>query len=267
MELIDGLSEIGLTEYEAKVYLALLQEHPASGYRISQGSGVPRSMVYQALGRLEAKGFVMKATGERATLYRPLPPEVLLEGVQQDHLERMRLLSRGLEKLYAARQEDRLWNIAGLSSVLAYAREMIRSAEEELMLVLADRELEALQADIIDAHGRGVLLSTLLTGLSEFPYGEVARHPPLESELQEITGNLVVVVDRREALIASGDDEPSASVTNIHDIVLFARQFIWMELFAQRIYARLGSDLLKRLDADDQRVFEGFTPIQVSTEE
>ena len=267
MELIDELSEIGLTEYEAKVYLALLQEHPASGYRISQGSGVPRSMVYQALGRLEAKGIVMKTAGERATLYRPLPPEVLLEGVEQDHQERMQSLSQGLEQLYAARDEDRLWNIAGHSSVLAYAREMIRSAEEEVMLVLADRELEALGTDIIDAHGRGISISTLLTGISEFPYGEVARHPPLESELQEITGNLVVVVDRRETLIASGTDEPSATVTSNHEIVLFARQFIWMELFAQRIYARLGTDLLKRLDADDQRVFEGFTPIPVSIEE
>lgn len=267
MELIDGLSEIGLTEYEAKVYLALLQEHPASGYRISQGSGVPRSMVYQALGRLEAKGIVMKTAGERAMLYRPLPPEVLLEGLQQDHQERMQLLSQGLEQLYAAQHEDRLWNIAGRSSVLAYAREMIQSSEQELMLVLADRELEAFQANVIEAHDRGVSLSILLTGVSEFPYGEVARHPPLESELQELTGKLVVVVDRRETLIASGDDDPSATVTNNHDIVLFARQFIWMELFAQRIYARLGSDLLHQLDPDDRRVFEGFTPISMPTEE
>jgi Cd2+/Zn2+-exporting ATPase len=36
--------------------------------------------------------------------------------------------------------------------------------------------------------------------------------------------------------------------------VLIARQFIWMELFAQRIFARLGDDLLDRLDAADRHV-------------
>ncbi|MEJ2150164.1 MAG: helix-turn-helix domain-containing protein, partial [Chloroflexota bacterium] len=56
MDLLTKLVAVGFTEYEAKVYVALLQEYPATGYQISKKSGVPRSMVYEALGRLHARG-------------------------------------------------------------------------------------------------------------------------------------------------------------------------------------------------------------------
>lgn len=54
--LLEQLTALGLTEYEARVYLALLTDHPATGYQISKLAGIPRSMVYEALGRLEARG-------------------------------------------------------------------------------------------------------------------------------------------------------------------------------------------------------------------
>jgi sugar-specific transcriptional regulator TrmB len=40
------------SEYEAKVYLTLLHENSATGYHLSKKWGVPRSMAYEALGRL-----------------------------------------------------------------------------------------------------------------------------------------------------------------------------------------------------------------------
>lgn len=55
MDVEADLTRIGFTEYEAKVYLALLRENPATGYQLSKSSGVPRSMVYEALGRLHVR--------------------------------------------------------------------------------------------------------------------------------------------------------------------------------------------------------------------
>ena len=79
MELLNELTRIGFTEYEAKVYLALLEEHPATGYQLSKSAGIPRSMVYEALGRLECRGAVYKSEEEKSSLYRPVPPDELLE--------------------------------------------------------------------------------------------------------------------------------------------------------------------------------------------
>lgn len=262
MTLLDDLTAIGFTEYEAKVYLALLREHPATGYQISKQAGVPRSMVYEALGRLDVRGAVLKSTEDKTTLYRPLPPDALLDRYQQERRRLMRSLRDGLRQLYVAQDEDRLWTITGREAVVAYARQLVQQATSELMLVLADGELEALQNDLLDADERGVEINVLLTGEGELERAaQVARHPPLESELHELTDSLIIVADGREALIASNGRDTTATITRNPNLVLIAHQFVWMELFAQRIFARLGPDLMDRLDAADRRIFEGFSPV------
>lgn len=261
MDLLADLMAIGFTEYEARVYTALLRENPATGYQLGKKAGVPRSMVYEALGRLETRGAVLKSTDGKATLYRPLPPDALLDRYQQEHRRLMGSLRAGLSRLYTAEDEELLWTTTGRQAVLAYAGQMMREAQAEIMLVLADPDLEALREEVGTASERGVSVSALLTGAGELSCGEVARHPPLESELHELTESLVVVVDGREVLIASADLEMRATITRNRNLVLIARQFVWMELFAQRIFARLGPDLLARLEPEDRQVFEGFSPV------
>jgi sugar-specific transcriptional regulator TrmB len=259
MELLEDLMAIGFTEYEAKVYLALLHENPATGYQLGKSAGIPRSMVYEALGRLHVRGAILKSEEQRTTLYRPLPPDVLLNRYEHEHQHLLRSLREGLQVLYTAPDEDRLWSINGRGPVLSYVTRMIQEAQAELLLVLADPELDALRQSIVEACDRGVIVSTLLTGQGVLNCGRVARHPPLESQLQELADILVAVVDNREALVASTGPEVTATITNNRHLVLITRQFVWMELFTQRIYTRLGSELLARLDIEDRRIFENFS--------
>jgi Cd2+/Zn2+-exporting ATPase len=261
-DLITELSQIGFTEYDARIYLALLSHHPATGYQISKESGVPRSMAYESLARLAGRGAVLKSSSGKTTAYRPLPPDVLLARLQDEHETRVRKLSDGMSRLFAAQAADALWSIDTRSAILAYATEMIRSAEAELMLVLSDQDIPELEAVLKAANARGVQVRFVLTGTTDPGFGEVVYHPPRESELQELTGSLVIVVDSREALIAGGDDASSATVTTNSKMVLLARQFIWMELFAQRIYARIGADLLEHLEPEDRQVLEGYSQIE-----
>jgi Cd2+/Zn2+-exporting ATPase len=73
-----------------------------------------------------------------------------------------------------------------------------------------------------------------------------------------LTDTIVVVADGAEALIASTLGEMTATVTRNRQLVLIARQFVWMELFAQRVYTRLGPKLLAKLDPEDQKILEGY---------
>lgn len=259
MSLIDELNKVGFTEYEAKVYLALLHEHPASGYQLSKSSGVPRSMVYETLSRLSGRGAVLVSEGEKSTLYRPLPPAILLRRLKAEHEENMSVLSRGLEAAYAEKRQERLWTVDGRQSVLAYAREMIASAEDEILLVLPDEALEVLTPVLYEACDRDVRVRTLLTGEGMLECGEVAHHPPLESELQELTHTLLVVTDESHSLISNMGVEVAATVTNNRNMVAITRQFIWMEMFTQRIAERLDDAALARLSAEDRAVFESLS--------
>ena len=260
MELLGNLTAIGFTEYESKVYMALLRDNPANGYQVSKRSGVPRSMVYEALGRLYARGAVLTTGEEKSTLYRPLPPDVLLDRYDQEQQHLIHDLRDGLRALHTAADEDHIWSITGRSSVLSYAGQMIRRAKHDVWLVVNDAALDALRPQVLSANKRGLRLGTLLTGQGELDAGQAVRHPPRESEAQELTDTIVVVTDNAEVLIASTSGDMTATVTRNRQLVLIARQFVWMELFAQRVYTRLGPRLLARLDPDDQRIFEGYSP-------
>ena len=214
---------------------------------------------------------MLEASSERATLYRPLPPDVLMDEQERSHRRIVAELREGLAALYENQDEERVWSISGRSSVLSYAGQMIRQAQEELYLVLDDPDLLALKADVAAACQRGVAAGIVLTGEGDLACGQVVRHPPLESELHDLQGALIVVADRQEALVASCGTLPggatggydldmAATITQNHNLVLIARQFIWMELFAQRVFATLGSDLLARLEPEDRRIFESLEP-------
>jgi len=259
---MNNLTHIGFTEYEAKVYLALLRENPATGYQISKTSGVPRSMVYDALSRLHTRGAVLESIEDRATLYRPVAPELLLERHEDDHRQLLSNLREGLNTLYTATDDGRIWTISGQRLTLTYAAQMIREAQSELFLVLMDEDVDTLAPEIKMACDRGLTVNTLLLGERELECGNVAYHPPLESELQGITDMLLVVADGKETLIASKHREMTATITRNANLVLIARQFVWMELFTQRIYARLENDLLERLEPQDRQIFESLNALK-----
>lgn len=258
--LLEELAGIGFTEYEAKVYLALLQENPCTGYQLSKQSGVPRSMVYETLKRLHGRGAALETIEGRSTLYRPLPPQVLLDRHEREHRQLLDDLRAGLTGLYTADNDEHVWTLSGKSTVMAYARQMLQEAQSETYLVLTDADLHALQPDIISAHKRGASINALLTGEGDLAVGRVARHPPLESELQDLTAMMLVAVEGGEILVASAAAHRamSATVTRNPDLVFLGRQFVWMELFTQRVYAQLGEDLLQRLQPDDREIFESL---------
>ena len=258
MDLLEKLTRIGLTEYEAKVYLALLRDHPANGYQISKKSGVPRSMVYEALARLHGRGFVLETIEDRAALYRPLPPDVLLDQAQDEHAQLVGELRSGLATMLNQPEEEHMWTLTNRRAILSYAAQMIAGAQTELLFVLSDADLDELTPDIEATCARGVSISSLLTGQKRLSCGRVAYHPPLESELQGLLAALVIVADGREAMIASTEGDAAATITRNHNVVLIARQFVWMELFAQRIYARLGPEVIERLEPEDRQIFESL---------
>lgn len=249
------LMDLGLTEYEARVYLALLKESPATGYQISKASGVPRSMVYEALGRLDNRGAVLSTKTGRATLYRPLPPDMLLEGYEREQRRLVGSLRAGLAEVERPVAAERLWRILGRDSVRAYMLSMVEACAGELFLVLPDPELEALREVVVQAAARGVRVRALLTGQGSLEVGQVARHPSVESELQQLTHIALVETDQVQALIADTSGEVSATVTKDDNLVLIARQFVWMELLAQQLVQRLGEDLFQALDPAAQGIF------------
>lgn len=54
-EIIKELQKLGFSQYECKAYIGLLKHSPVTGYEVSKQTGVPRSMIYEVLGKLMDK--------------------------------------------------------------------------------------------------------------------------------------------------------------------------------------------------------------------
>src|SRR6266853_3510649 len=73
-----ALKEFGLTEYEAKVYVSLVESGSQAASELSRTASIPYSMIYEILGNLERKGWVETEQG-RPSKYFPKPPSTALE--------------------------------------------------------------------------------------------------------------------------------------------------------------------------------------------
>jgi Cd2+/Zn2+-exporting ATPase len=186
-----------------------------------------------------------------------MPPDALLDRLSDEHRRLMGTLRREMNILYTARDEGHLWTFGGEESVHSYAENMISRARREAMLVLADSHLRRLRDAIFAANERGVSIGALLTGTERLEVGEVHYHPPRESQLHKLADSLIVVIDEQEVLIASLQPTSyTATVTTNANMVQIGRQFVWMELFAHRIFSQLGTDVLERLTPEDRSVLE-----------
>lgn len=79
MEVNNILEEIGLSEQEAKVYVALLKLGSSLASQISYETKINRSLVYQILSTLIDKGFVSYVIKENRRYYSSVHPEKLLD--------------------------------------------------------------------------------------------------------------------------------------------------------------------------------------------
>ena len=84
------LIEIGLTESEAKVYLALLDHYKLTAKEIAQVTGIFRTQTYDVLNSLIKKGFCTKVF-DKVKNYVPIDPRLAMETYLNDYERKVRL--------------------------------------------------------------------------------------------------------------------------------------------------------------------------------
>ncbi len=222
--LVERWTRLGFTEYEAKAYVALLQLGTATGYQIAKASSVPRSMIYESLNKLAARGAVLTQSFGETTRYAPVPPEQLLSRMRRELDDQVEALSRDLKGLVTGEASTGgIWNLTGQQNILAFARQMIERAGHEIALSIGDDdELDELLPRLQEAQRRKLSLLVLST----VPY-DAGRVPivvyPQGQQLRQAVGHgLTLLVDGREALIGEVDRSETAVWTVNHYIVAWA---------------------------------------------
>jgi sugar-specific transcriptional regulator TrmB len=255
---IERLVTLGFSEYEAKTYMALLGDSPATGYQISKASGVPRSMIYEVLGKLVARGAAMTLHSEGGNKYAPVAASEFLDQLQREHEILVSTLKDDLKSLGSSPTHEHVWNIGGNENVMAKAREMIDQSKARLHLALMPETFPALQGALNLAVERGVRLVVHSTAELELEGARVVVSPVREVASERVEGLwLVLVVDGCQAMIGEllTQNQARASWTRSPLFVFVAEHHLRTDLYLPRILSLLGDKAVDFIDEADRELF------------
>ena len=233
-----SLRDLGLSEYEARAYRALLNTGPTTAKELSRASDVPMGRIYDVLNSIEQYNLVRSQTASRPKKYVAVEPSTALDRLLDDKKRELQEKAEQYEgivddladELDAAEPvEEQFWTAAvGHEEVTDLLLERLAAADRRLVMVstspspqfdistVGDQVAEHLE----DALDRGVdvdllmhpqLVDDLPASVGERYQGSLAPHPDFEVRISDEVSGTFNLVDDAEVVIqvpnplASGD--------------------------------------------------------------
>jgi len=120
--------QLGLTERETKVYLALLELGSSTAGPLTAKSGIPHTKVYETLARLNEKGLVSSITVSKTKHYEAASPKELLNILE----ERKRQFSDIIDELELKRKFAQTKQVATVHEGYAAFKALFNRISDEL---------------------------------------------------------------------------------------------------------------------------------------
>jgi sugar-specific transcriptional regulator TrmB len=165
-ETMSALRGMGLTEYEAKAYVALASLISSGAGQVSLFGQIPRSRVYEVLRNLVAKGYIETSHG-RPRAFTVVPPREVFEKARKDISARMDRAEAEIETVYetqAPKVAAPIWLIHGADKIINKEIEVIGRAKRTLYFLggfVLPGELETLRPWFEKAIRRGVRMRVI----------------------------------------------------------------------------------------------------------
>jgi len=267
---VAALRRLGLTEYEARIYLALIRMGPKKASEVSYFGQVPRTKTYGAIRELERKGLLRIIPG-KPELYAPAAPsEHLLPVVtklnrevkeSEEIVQSLAVMfeSSKFTKQYAIPEDVReFWRIEGRKDILRKLTEILGDATKSVNYATSIwglvRAYKAHSEALEEAKNRGVSVRLLAPISSD--NSAVAREFAEIIELRQIDkpfGANFVSIDARQLVVIESKPEDLKTdrgfdraiwttnklITEAHD-ELFERMWNTLPLF--KATSKKGTD-------------------------
>jgi sugar-specific transcriptional regulator TrmB len=247
IEAAGDLRRVGFTDYEARIYVQLLRQSPATAYEIAKRAGVPRPNTYQALEALTQRRAVLPVS-ENPARYVAADPQQLFDTIARQTKSLCADLAKRLSAVSSPPDDQYVWTLRGDASVHDKIDALIEDAREVLWIKAADdvlhRHVDALRA----AAQRGVEALIVLFGFdaAEFQFNERWRvyiHESNGVRMGTADNLFTISVDRTAMLTARMDDEVVAAHTRNKPIVNLAQSLVRHDYYMAEIFAQFGPQI------------------------
>jgi HTH-type transcriptional regulator, sugar sensing transcriptional regulator len=168
----DVLGKVGLTQYEARAYIALVARGVGDAATLATAAGIPRTSAYKVLESLAAKGYA-QPTGGKPILFRPTPPLDVAETLKTAIQEVFEQLA-ALHRVVAEHGEPQLvYLLSGREKVLAKVGELLEQSMRTFILTTPQvaEVRDELGKKIQHAVKRGVRVTFVSAPLQRVPEG------------------------------------------------------------------------------------------------
>ncbi len=201
-EAVEALERLGLSNYEAKVFIALQTLGDGTAREVYRLAEIPRSQVYGAAEALEEQGLV-EIQQSSPMRYRPVSIEeakaILNERFEREQDRAFDYLERARERYDpGGEQREDVWSLQGREHVDARVEQLVNDAEATVLFGASDVALVPDRIrDALVERRQGGLSVKVISESSEvhelFEGGEIETYYPPEQDQSRHGGRLLVV--------------------------------------------------------------------------
>lgn len=224
-----AMEHLGLTGYEIRVYVSLLEAGAMTASDISKKSGVPYSKIYEVLNTLEEKGW-LESDSSRPQQFFPKSPSSALEvtksKIETSFRESQVSIVNELMPIYTKsgiKERPEIWVARGVFNIAAKVNEVIQNSQQELLVALpqvAENFTKPLQPILRSMHERGIRIRILVSAKMN-PDTIKALSRFSEVRLRDGLFGGGVIGDGKHVVILLGENAPD-STSEVDPIAIWA---------------------------------------------
>ncbi|MCS7386140.1 MAG: TrmB family transcriptional regulator [archaeon GB-1867-005] len=240
--LIGELRKLGLTNYEARAYITLVERGAMTAGSLSKASKIPYSKIYDVLSRLEEKGWIIIERG-KPNKYKARPPseaaKMAIKRIESELKKVERIVVRELQPLYeriGVQEKPEVIILRGAPIIVEKAVTTIENAARELEVAIPG-EMRAFhqqfKSSFEGAVSRGVKVKVLASkehrDLLE-PLFNLGVEIGLRDKL--FGGGLIADDEEAVILLSGGALSPLAIWSNHSELVKLAKiyfEYLWRD--------------------------------------
>lgn len=237
VELIGLLVNIGFSQVEANVYLALLKESPLTGYKIASIISKSRSNVYQALKSLEQKGAVVKLQGGRNMSYKAVSVERVLQAKERKFQNMKSEVIEAFKNLNTEEGNDEIYNLQNMEQVYAKTNDIIRNTKRIIFVETPKILLPRIKKSLLQAVERGVTVTVYSDDIEELEGCDVIKFAPVVLADQKYNSWPIdwfcAAADGSEFIIATTRNQQEELVHALYSCNKFIAGWIYSDMLYQ----------------------------------
>lgn len=207
-EIIKEFKKIGFTEYEAKLYLLLLQKGELNGYQAAKYSEIPKANTYSALNSLTEKGYAYRIEEDSTRFVPRIFTEIASNKVKELESS-LKFIEDNLPK--RKYDQDNYLTIEGTDKIVDKILHMIENTREKILLDLWAEDFNLIKNSLLTAQKRGVKLFIVYMG-DDNKYsetnniGNIYIHEPSNGGISNDGRDFTMTCDHSEAISGSIGD-------------------------------------------------------------